>query len=105
MGVLLVMEAAKVRGREEMPEAEKKTIEANRRTKVTAHPHLQAMVPQPPVTMEHHLRNLHRATMLQILKQPQRAMEHLPQAVTVPRQPQIVTELQTTNMKTAYHPM
>ena len=57
-----------------------------------------------------------QATMLQILKQPQRAMghqpqrpqramEHLLQAVTVPRQPQIVTELQTTNMKTAYHPM
>ena len=57
-----------------------------------------------------------QATMLQILKQPQRAMghqpqrpqramEHLLQAVTVLRQPQIVTELQTTNMKTAYHPM
>ena len=76
--VLLVMEAAKVRGREEMPEAEIKTkvvvavrkitIEANRRTKVTAHPHHQAMVPQPPVTMERHLRNLHRVRFLRFRK-------------------------------------
>ena len=56
--------------------------------------------------------------MLQILKQPHRAtghrphhkrppraMEHLLQAVTVPRQPQKVTELQIMNMKKVYRLM